>query len=173
MFSLIFHCNHFNQDVIDRLRFFLPSFDYNYDYQYTKISDCNYDYDYLPQIIFSYNYNYDYRSINFLDYNYDYDYKKIDYNRNQLIMIIIDPNPAAVIAVVSINPTMISVVSKNPTMTSLVSKALTPLFGTGARAAQIGKIMVNLGKIEKPTFSINNKHISIFCFLSLNFNNIL
>jgi hypothetical protein len=40
--------------------------------------------------------NYDYRSIKFPDYNYDYDYKKIDYNRNQAIMIIIDPNPDSV-----------------------------------------------------------------------------
>jgi hypothetical protein len=35
--------------------------------------------------------NYDYRSINFSDYNYDYE--KIYYNRNRVIIIIIDPNP--------------------------------------------------------------------------------
>jgi hypothetical protein len=40
-----------------------------------------------------YDYNYDIRSINFPDY--DYNYEKIDYNRNRLIMIIIDPNPHA------------------------------------------------------------------------------
>jgi hypothetical protein len=27
------------------------------------------------------------------DYNYDFDYEKIDYNRYQVIIIIIDPNP--------------------------------------------------------------------------------
>jgi hypothetical protein len=35
--------------------------------------------------------------MNFPDYNYNYDYKKIDYNRNQVILIIIDPNPTHVI----------------------------------------------------------------------------
>jgi hypothetical protein len=51
----------------------------------------DYNYDYLPQsFLITIN---DYRSINFPDYNYDYAYEKINYNRNKVILIIIDPNP--------------------------------------------------------------------------------